>query len=93
MTTVSPLISGRRQFKMAPTPASAASTFPSLSTTKTPLVVPLGGFFIPIAPIKLTAGSHSSVYGKFCFVLNVAFDLGESLDKPYIAKPVAVKGL
>ena len=63
-------------------PGSAARTFPLLSTTKTPRVVPLGAFFSPIALIRVAAGSQRSGYGRFCFVLKVVFALGESLLKP-----------
>ena len=74
----------------ARTPGSAANTFPSLSTTNTPLVVPFGAFFIPIAAIKVAAGSQSSAYGRLCLVLKVVFDFGESVERPYIDSPVAV---
>lgn len=46
------------------TPGLSASTFPSLLTTKTPRTVPLGGFFMPIAPMRVAAGSQSKVYGR-----------------------------
>lgn len=48
---------------------------------------------MPIAAISFAAGSQSSVYGRFCFVLKVALDLGESVDKPKIEYPVEVKEL
>jgi hypothetical protein len=63
-------------------PGSAARTLPDLSTTKTPRVVPFGAFFSPMAEMSVCAGSHSSVYGSFCFVLKVVFALGLSFERP-----------
>lgn len=48
---------------------------------------------MPIALISEAAGSQSSVYGRFCFALKLEFDFGESVDKPYKEKPVAVRGV
>jgi len=50
--------------------------------TKTPRVVPVGVFFMPIALMSVADGSQRSVYGKFCFVLKFKLDLGVSVDKP-----------
>lgn len=63
-------------------PGSAASTFPLLSTTKTPRVVPFGAFFKPIALISVKDWSHRSGYGRFCFVLKVVLAFGLSLLSP-----------
>lgn len=63
-------------------PGSAASTFPALSTTKTPLVVPVGAFFSPIAEISVPPTSQRRGYGRFCLVLKVVFDLGLSVERP-----------
>ncbi|KAK3296748.1 uncharacterized protein B0H64DRAFT_108436 [Chaetomium fimeti] len=41
-------------------PVCAASTFPALSTTKTPRAVPRGAFCRPTAAISVAPGSHSS---------------------------------
>ena len=54
-------------------------------------MVPFGVFFNPIAAMRVADGSQSSVYGRLCFVLKVVLDLGESVDKPNIEYPVAVK--
>ena len=64
------------------TPGLIASTFPSLLRTKTPRMVPLGAFFMPIALIRFAAGSQSNVYGRLCLVLKVVLDLGESVERP-----------
>lgn len=45
-------------------------------------MVPLGAFFMPIALIKVAAGSQSKVYGNLCLVLKELLDLGESLERP-----------
>jgi hypothetical protein len=63
-------------------PGSAARTLPDLSTTNTPRVVPLGAFFRPMAEMSVCAGSQSSGYGRFCFVLKVVFALVLSLERP-----------
>jgi len=64
------------------TPGLAALTFPALSTMKTPRMVELGGFFMPIAAISVAFGSQSRVYGRFCFDLKFVLALGESVDRP-----------
>jgi hypothetical protein len=63
-------------------PASAASTFPLLSITKTPRVVPLGAFLRPIASMSVWLGSQRRGYGRFCLVLKVVFAFGESFERP-----------
>ena len=55
-------------------------------------MVPLGTLFIPIAPMRVEAGSQSSMYGRFCLVLKVVFALGESVERPKMEYPVAVRG-
>lgn len=64
------------------TPGEIAITLAALLMTKTPRVVPVGLFFMPIALISVADGSQSSVYGKFCFVLKLELDFGVSVDKP-----------
>lgn len=63
-------------------PASAARTFPALSTTNTPRVVPLGAFLRPMAAMSVWEGSQSNGYGRSCLVLKVVFAFGESFDRP-----------
>jgi hypothetical protein len=50
--------------------------------TKTPRVVLLAAFLRPIAAMSVACGSHSSVYGRFCFVLKFVLAVGESVDRP-----------
>lgn len=63
-------------------PGSAAKTFPALSITNTPLVVPAGAFFNPTAEISVPPTSQRRGYGRFCLVLKVVFAFVESFDKP-----------
>ena len=74
-------------------PGSAAKILPDLSITKTPLVVPDGAFLSPISLIRFPETSHSNGYGKFCLVLNVVLDFGESFERPKMESPVAVSGV
>ena len=63
-------------------PGSAARTFPALSTTNTPLVVPAGAFFNPIADMSVPPTSQRRGYGRFCLVLKVVLAFVESLESP-----------
>lgn len=63
-------------------PACRSKTLPFLSMEKTPLVVPFGAFWNPIAPINVELVSQRRGYGKLCLVLNVVFAFGESVERP-----------
>ena len=63
-------------------PGSAANTFPALSIINTPLVVPAGAFFKPIADIRVPPTSQIRGYGRFCLVWKVVLAFVESLERP-----------